>query len=181
MIIIFPSAGFPQLKTDRLVLRELVPADSLQLFAIRSNAAINRFIGRSNEQTMDAINQFIQARKQDRLNGKGLYWAIQLKNTPGLIGTICCWNFDYDAATAEIGYELLPTYQGKGIMREAIAKVISFAFNDMLLESITAWLSPQNEPSVKLLERSGFTYSETIDGQLVYKLSQIAWLNDSSL
>jgi ribosomal-protein-alanine N-acetyltransferase len=171
MSIVFPSAAFPQLKTDRLVLRELVPADSGQLLAIRSNEAINRFIGRSNVQTMEAINQFIEARKQDRLSGKGVYWVIQLKDTPSVIGTICCWNFDYDAATAEIGYELLPSYQGKGLMGEAIKKVIAFGFNNMLLKTITAWPMPQNEPSVKLLERNGFTYSETIDGQLVYKLN----------
>jgi len=179
MGIVFPSAGFPQLKTDRLVLRELVPADNLQLLAIRSNAAINRFIGRSNEQTMDAINQFIEDRNQDRLNKKGVYWAIQLKNTPGLIGTICCWNFDLDTATAEIGYELLPLHQGKGIMREAIETVISFGFNDMLLETLTACPSPQNDRSVKLLERSGFIYSETTDGLPVYKLNKAAWLNNS--
>lgn len=171
MSIVFPSAVFPQLKTDRLVLRELVHADSEQLLAIRSNEAINRFIGRSNQQTMEAINQFIQARKKDRLDGKGVYWVIQLENTPGVIGTICCWNFDYEAATAEIGYELLPAYHGKGLMREAIEKVIAFGFNNMLLKTITAWPMPQNEPSVKLLERSGFTYSEAIDGQLVYKLN----------
>ncbi|QEC79176.1 GNAT family N-acetyltransferase [Mucilaginibacter ginsenosidivorax] len=179
MSIVFPSAVFPQLKTDRLVLRELVPADSEQLLAIRSNEAISRFIGRSNQQTMEAINQFIRARNEDRLNGKGVYWAIQLKNTPGVIGTICCWNFDYDAATAEIGYELLPTYQGSGLMGEAIKKVIAFGFKDMQLKTITAWPMPQNEPSVKLLERNGFTYSETVDGQLVYKLNNTGVLNNS--
>jgi ribosomal-protein-alanine N-acetyltransferase len=83
-------------------------------------------------------------------------------------------------ATAEIGYELLPPYQGKGIMREAVENIISFGFNNMLLKTITAWPMPQNESSVKLLERSGFTYSETIDVQLVYKLHKATWLNNSS-
>jgi ribosomal-protein-alanine N-acetyltransferase len=175
MGIIFPSQRFPQLQTGRLVLRELTMTDNEQLLAIRSNADINRFIGRSNEQTVEAVNQFIQDRRSDVRNGKGVYWAIELKDNPGLIGTICFWNFDYDTATAEIGYELLPTHQGKGIMREAIEKVISFGFNDIHLETITACPMPQNERSVKLLEHSGFTYAETIDEQLVYQLNKAIW------
>jgi ribosomal-protein-alanine N-acetyltransferase len=51
---------------------------------------------------------------------------------------------------------LHPSYQGKGIMKEALTEVISYGFNVMKLHSIAAQVSPKNEPSVRLLEASGF-------------------------
>jgi ribosomal-protein-alanine N-acetyltransferase len=175
MLIKFPSAKFPVLHTDRLVCRELIKADVKQLLSIRNNEEINRFIGRSSVQTIQHVRGFIDSRRLDRTEGKGVYWAIELKSTGKLIGTICFWNLDYNAATAEIGYELLPAHQGKGLMTEAADKVVSYGFETMQLDAITAWPSPNNKPSVKLLERHSFTYAETIDEQLVYKLTHAQW------
>lgn len=175
MLIKFPSAKFPVLHTDRLVCRELIKADAKQLLSIRNNEEINRFIGRSSAQTLQHVHGFIDSRRLDRTEGKGVYWAIELKSSGKLIGTICFWNLDYNAGTAEIGYELLPAEQGKGLMTEAIDKVITYGFETMQLDAMTACLSPNNKPSVNLLERHGFTYTETIDELLVYKLSHAQW------
>lgn len=173
MSIRFPSEVFPTLSTGRLLLREISFADNGRLLAIRSNADVNRFTGRSCDQTIAGIDEFIAARKEDRINGAGVYWGIEMDNA--LIGTICLWNFDDATASTEIGYELLPTAQGKGLMAEAISKVIAYAFDEMCLKVITAWLVAENERSVRLLERHQFQYSETMDGYLVYKLDNTAW------
>jgi ribosomal-protein-alanine N-acetyltransferase len=45
---------------------------------------------------------------------------------------------------AEIGYELLPSFQGKGIMHEAISEVIEFGFQEMQLQTIEAWSKIEN-------------------------------------
>jgi ribosomal-protein-alanine N-acetyltransferase len=56
----------------------------------------------------------------------------------------------------EVGYVLLPEYQGKGIMHEALGAVIAYGFDVMKLHSIEANTNPNNTPSHKLLERHGF-------------------------
>jgi ribosomal-protein-alanine N-acetyltransferase len=175
MSIQFPLANFPVLHTNRLVCRELTGADSEQLLSIRNNEEINRFIGRSSAQTLQQVRGFIDSRRLDWAEGRGVYWALELKSTGKLIGNICFWNLDYNAATTEIGYELLPAEQGKGLMTEAVDKVIAYGFETMQLDAMTAWSSPNNKPSVKLLERQGFIYAETIDELLVYKLSHAQW------
>jgi ribosomal-protein-alanine N-acetyltransferase len=83
-------------------------------------------------------------------------WAVTQKGNPSLIGTICLWNIIVHKAQAEIGYELLPGFQGKGIMQEAIPRVIRYAFEDMALRSIVAVLEPGNLRSVKLLQKHNF-------------------------
>ncbi|GAA3980412.1 GNAT family N-acetyltransferase [Mucilaginibacter dorajii] len=175
MSIQFPSTEFPVLQTNRLVCRELTKVDGEQLLSIRNNEEINRFIGRSSAQTLQHVLEFIDSRKLDWKERKGVYWTIELKSTGKLIGNICFWNLDYNAATAEIGYELLPAEQGKGLMTETVDKVIAYGFETMQLDAMTACLSPDNKPSVKLLELHGFTYTETIDELLVYKLTCAQW------
>ncbi|WP_295712949.1 GNAT family protein [Mucilaginibacter sp.] len=175
MPVKFPSTQFPELHTHRLRLRELMFSDTQQLLAIRSNDDINRFIGRSSVQTAEAVNQFIAARRKDMIDKRSVYWGIELKCSGKLIGAICYWNLNDKAISAEIGYELLPSEQGKGLMKEAVDSVIAYGFDEMELNTITAWLSPANVKSVQLLERHHFSYNETIDKQLVYKLSRLTW------
>jgi ribosomal-protein-alanine N-acetyltransferase len=175
MPVRFPSTQFPELNTDRLRLRELIFEDTEQLLAIRSNDDINRFIGRSSIQTAEAVNEFITARRKDITDKQGVYWGIELKRSGKLIGAICYWNLNHEAISAEIGYELLPSEQGKGLMKEAVDSVIAYGFDEMKLDTITAWPSPANVRSVQLLERHHFSYDETIDGQLVYKLNRLTW------
>lgn len=175
MPVKFPSVQFPELDTERLLLRALKYADAEQLLAIRSNDEVNRYIGRSSVQTPEAITQFIEARRKDMADKQGVYWGVELKSTGKLIGAICYWNLNYEAVSAEIGYELLPSEQGKGLMKEAINSVLAYGFNKMELDTITAWPSPANVRSVQLLERHHFSYTETIGGQLVYKINRITW------
>ena len=75
---------------------------------------------------------------------------------------------------AEIGYALLPGFQGKGIMQEAIEKVIEYGFISMKLKSIVADLKPANIKSIKLLERNGFIYTgkPKEEDMVIYTLSK---------
>jgi ribosomal-protein-alanine N-acetyltransferase len=86
-----------------------------------------------------------------------------LKENPRPVGTICCFDFSTDQATAEIGYELHPSYQLKGIMQEALTTVLRYGFQVLQLKSITAFPSADNVPSIRLLERNGFKRED--DGQ----------------
>jgi ribosomal-protein-alanine N-acetyltransferase len=94
---------------------------------------------------------------------EGCYWAICLKENPRPVGTICYFDFSSDQTAAEIGYELHPFYQHKGIMQEALTTVLHYGFQVLQLKSITAFPSADNVPSIRLLERNGFKRED--DGQ----------------
>jgi ribosomal-protein-alanine N-acetyltransferase len=160
---------FPLLTSQRLRLRRLESLDEQEIFALRSDERVNLHLDRAPAQSLDDAKNFI--RKIDTLikNNEGFYWAICLKENPRLIGTICYFNFSQHESSAEIGYELSPFYQGKGIMQEAISIVIQFGFNVLGLKTITAFPSKENLNSIKLLKRNGFEDAEwnDEDGKLV--------------
>ena len=79
-----------------------------------------------------------------------------LKETDKLIGTICLANYCFETSTAEIGYELLPTFQNKGFIQESIIKVIDFGFEALQLNNIEANVDAANIKSIYILEKHGF-------------------------
>ena len=117
---------FPVLKTERLILRQLVSSDDNEIFALRSNENINKYLDRKPSKSINDARAFIQTINKNIQRNDSIYWGITLNGTDKLIGTICLFDFSDDNLKAEIGYEILPDFQGKGMMQEAISKVINF-------------------------------------------------------
>ena len=113
--------SFPFLATDRLDLRRMMENDVHDILALRNDDKVNRFIDRPKQLNIEEAANFIDYIKLGSEEGKWIYWAISQKDSSKLIGTICLWNFSNDHTITELGYELLPQYQGQGYMNEAIA------------------------------------------------------------
>ncbi|MGB5847120.1 MAG: GNAT family protein [Ignavibacteriaceae bacterium] len=149
-------APFPILKTERLTLRCLELSDDKQLFSLRSNKIVNKYIVRPQQKDIKEIRPFISKINNGINNNEWIYWVISLKDNPTLIGTICLWNFSEDKTVAEIGYELDPAFQGKGIMSEALNNIIEFGFKNIKLIAIEAYTHKNNDDSTKLLQKYNF-------------------------
>jgi ribosomal-protein-alanine N-acetyltransferase len=147
---------FPELTTERLILRRLTPDDEQAIFTLRSDKRVIQYINREAFTDMQQARDLIHARNQSISKNQVLVWAISFKNDPSLIGTVCLWNISQENSTIEIGYDLLPEFHGKGIMQEAIASVIDLAFKNLGFKRIVAWTHPQNHPSHKLLKKHNF-------------------------
>lgn len=147
---------FPLLVTDRLVLRQVSNNDVNEIFFLRADEAVMRHIRRPLARSVEDAIQFIQIINTGLANNESINWAITLKNHPKFIGNICLWRIQKENYRAEVGYMLHTTWHGKGIMQEALAAVLGYGFKTMKLHSIEAIVNPENEPSIKLLERNGF-------------------------
>jgi ribosomal-protein-alanine N-acetyltransferase len=152
---------FPELTTERLILRPVELTDADDFVALRSHEAVNQFIDRPKSITRDEAISFIHKIRNGVAINRWVYWAISLKDSPKMVGTICLWNISLKDLTAETGYELHPDYQGKGIMREALSRVIDYGFRDMKLKAIEACTHRDNLRSTSLLERHHFRRSVT--------------------
>jgi len=164
---------FPILKTYRLVWRQPATTDDVPIFALRSNENVNKYLDRNPSRSIADAQSFIAAVNQNIEKNNAVYWAITLNDQ--LIGTICLFGFSDADNTAEIGYELLPDYQGKGFMREALRAVIQYGFEHTGLHAITAYTHCENQSSTKLLEQFNFKRALQLveDGHIVgYKLSK---------
>ena len=66
----------------------------------------------------------------------------------------------YENEVTEIGYDLHPGYQGKGIMSEALKHIIDFSFTTLHFRKIEAHTHSKNKRSRMLLVRNGFNLAE---------------------
>lgn len=148
---------FPELKTERLLLRKLTANDAEEMFFLRSNEYVLRYIGREPAKSVAEAEEFIENINKGIDKNEAILWGIALLNEPAkIIGTICLWNFKPENYRVEIGYILHPGHWGKGIMKEAINAVVDYGFNDLKVHSIEALLSPENLASSSVLEKTGF-------------------------
>jgi [ribosomal protein S5]-alanine N-acetyltransferase len=152
----------PHLISDRLMLRPLMIKDVNEIFFLRTNETVNRFLDRPLIRTMNDAKEFIQLIEDRALYNECFYWAICLKNTDCLIGTISLFDFSQDNEKAELGFELNTDFHGQGIMQEAIQMVLKYVFEQKEVDVILAYTVIENVKSVALLERNGFILDEEL-------------------
>jgi ribosomal-protein-alanine N-acetyltransferase len=147
---------FPALATERLELRQIVPADAAALYSLRSCPHVMAHVDRPHATSEEDAARLIEQMEQSRQRNCGIAWAITLRPDPTLIGTIGYWRIEKEHYRAEVGYMLAFKFQRRGIMREALGAVIEFGFGPLGLHSIEANVNPANLASIRLLERCGF-------------------------
>lgn len=148
---------FPEIETERLLLRKIQADDAEALFFLRSDEKVMQFIDKERAASIKDAELFITNINTLVTNNEGITWAMALKENPNqLIGTIGLWRIIKQHHRAEIGYMLHPDHWKKGLMKEAIIRVNDFGFNDLKLHSIEAHINPGNEGSAAILESTGY-------------------------
>lgn len=139
------------LSTDKLILTTPQLSDAAELFQLRTNPSVNQYIERKIPEHISEVEYFISQRIADQCD---YYFVIKNKLDNRLIGAACLKNIDSTIQYAEVGYELLPEFQGKGYMQNALEKILFFAFIDLELTTIEAFTHRENLKSRSLLERN---------------------------
>ncbi len=169
---------FPELRTARLLLRQIVPADAAEVQKLRSGEAL-RYLPHLTEKSIDEHAAWIERVNGQIARNEALQWAITLKERPDLLqGTLCLWNVDPIAKRGEIGYHLATNLYRQGIMSEALSALIDFS-KSIGLTALEAFTMPYNEPSIALLLKFGFARDtvaearvskEELAGNVVYTM-----------
>ncbi|TRX23226.1 GNAT family N-acetyltransferase [Flavobacterium franklandianum] len=147
---------FQNLETERLLLRRLANEDVNEIFALRSDQEVMKYIPRPLAKTNEEALAHIAMINEKIDSNEGINWAIALKGNPRLIGIIGHYRIRPEHYRAEIGYMLLPDYHGNGIISEAIKEVVNYGFEVMKLHSIEAIIDPENFASERVLQKNGF-------------------------
>lgn len=150
---------FPILTTERLTLRPLSAEDRDTIFALRSDAEVNKYLDRAPSKTIDDAIHFINQVTDNTVENNAIYWVITLTDTQTAVGTICLFDFSEEKNCCEIGYELLTKFQRQGIMKEAAQRVIDYVFHKLKLKEIRAFTHYQNKRSTQLLLQLDFIKS----------------------
>lgn len=150
------------IETARLKLRWLTLDDAEFIFELVNDPAWLRYIGDKEVRNSADAAAYIQ----DRLLtsyvrfGFGLYLVEKTSNSEpmGLCGLI-----QRDALPdVDLGLAFLPAHRGQGYAFESATAVLAHARDDFGLKRIVAITAPDNQDSIRLLEKLGYRFESLI-------------------
>ncbi|HLP59098.1 MAG TPA: GNAT family N-acetyltransferase [Candidatus Deferrimicrobium sp.] len=153
---------FPQIETQRLVLRQISSDDAENLWKLRSHSEIMEFMDTAPMQSVQEAWEKINRISCNFIEEQIPVWAISLKEDKQngtnnkMIGYVGYIRWDKKHYRAEIAYVLEPAYWRRGIMSEAIKAVLQMGFEQMTLHSVEGNVNPANIASIKILEKFNF-------------------------
>lgn len=148
---------FPTLRTERLLLRELVRTDAPALFTMRQDPRVMEHIPRGRPEAVAEVEALIEEIARNRAENSGLTWGIALRTEPdALLGTIGFYRLQKENHRGEVGYLLHPDHWGRGYAGEALDAAVEHGFQVLRFHSIEAVTDPANHASNRLLQRHGF-------------------------
>lgn len=164
------------LETERLRLREFTPEDASFIIELVNSPGWLKYIGDRNIKTTDQARTYLENGpiKSYHDNRFGL-WMVENKviNTPiGMCGILKRETLEH----LDLGFAFLPEYMGKGYAFEAATATLTFAKEKLNVQTLCAITVPDNQNSIKLLQKVGMRFNKRIcfpnnpEELLLYKL-----------
>ena len=147
---------FKNLETKRLLLRRVSNDDVNEILELRGNPETMKYIPRPLATNKDEALAHIKMINDKIEANEGINWAITIKGNSKLIGVIGHYRIQPENHRCEIGYMILPQYNGQGIVTEAVKVVLEYGFDDLQMHSIEGVIDPNNIASERVLLKNGF-------------------------
>lgn len=149
------------IKTDRLLLRPIMPEDKQNIYKGLSNPDVIEYYGVSFNTLEATEEQMIWYRELEQ-NETGIWWAICSPDDKTFYGAGGFNNLSKQHKKAEIGFWLLPEFWGKGLMQEAFPLICNYGFNELALHRIEGFVDSENASCKKAVEKLNFRYEGTM-------------------
>ncbi|TCD12896.1 N-acetyltransferase [Pedobacter frigidisoli] len=153
---------FPKLVTERLILRQFQDDDLENVYQGLSHPNVVKYYAVSYN-TLEATRNQLAWFKALEKEKNGIWWAVCDKETKEFLGAIGLNNMTQIYQKAEIGFWLLPNYWASGIIVEAAKSVCDYAFSQLKLNRIEAFVESANENSKKVLSKLSFNHEGTMN------------------
>jgi ribosomal-protein-alanine N-acetyltransferase len=150
---------FNDIKTERLLLKNIAIDDRNFIFSQFSNDVVTKYLlDREPVTDMEGADEIITfyIQPESRLQHR---WIIVRKSDGIKMGTCGFHRWNQKECTVEVGYDLQEEFWGNGYMQEAMKEIISIATDFMHIKEINACISIENQRSIRLAENIGFVLS----------------------
>jgi len=145
----------------RLTLRYARPDDASALYELGRDPDVSRFFSWGPYTEPAQAAAFIERMAELRASGERLEFVIAGEDDQP-IGITGLSEFSERDRRAVVGTWLGRPYWGTGANQESKALVLSVGFRSLGLQRISAYAHPENERSVRALERLGFVAEGTL-------------------
>lgn len=155
-------ADLPQLETPRLLLRRLKHRDARDLYDFGQDPEVSRYCLRDAYKSISEARRYIRYMKSCYRRCEPSGYAIVLKETGHVIGTIGFARFDADHARAEVGYSLARSCWNQGFATEALSAFLAFCFDTLHLHRVESLNATANPASARVMEKCGMRFEGTL-------------------
>lgn len=144
----------PHLAGSRLVLRPIAEDEAPGVLSIFGDAEVVRYWSRPPVADLAAASALLDEFQEGFFRRRAFQWGIA--QGKDLIGTCVLTGLSFPHRRAEIGFVLRRDRWGQGLASEALGVLFAFCFGTLALHRLEADVDPDNERSLRLLERLGF-------------------------
>lgn len=156
------------IETPRLVLRKFTYRDAQQVFdSWMSDEVVASTVNWEPHKNVQVTKRVIHAWEQMYRRGEFYNWAIVLKGTERIIGSIDFHDVSQIGRTADIGYCIARDCWGQGFATEALKAVLDYGFSVLHLERVSAEYLWENPASGRVMEKAGMHFES--DKKIVHK------------
>lgn len=141
-----------------LQFRDFCAADLPVVTHAMGDALVTQFYGLETEQADPQAIAREQLVWYQKLTVAGEGWWQAICTEDQVLGAVGVYDRDDDGDSAELGYWLLPSHWGQGVMRQALRQWLPQAFEKLKLHSVVAYVEPENLASTRLLTTAGFSH-----------------------
>ena len=152
------TCGTAELPTERLLLRRYRPEDAEDLYEyFGKDPAMFQYSGwnpyATPEMAQETVRRFIDSYDDDHTYS----WVMDIDDV--VVGTIGA--YDYEDGRIEVGFSVVPGWQGRGLATEALKKVLEYLTINEDISCVTAWCASENTASRRALEKAGMKLVRT--------------------
>ncbi|KHL97304.1 alanine acetyltransferase [Paenibacillus sp. IHB B 3415] len=148
---------FPVLRSDELVLNRIEETHLDELFDIYSNDKVFEYCGIIPKHNKATVSNMIGHFERDYAKRSRIKWGIFASGEGGrLLGIIEACDFNQKVNMVTIGYFLAEDHWGQGIASKAVEILLDYIFTEVQVNRIQAEVMLMNEPSKKVLLKTGF-------------------------
>ena len=142
----------PKLETPRLVMRPFNTSD-FDVFAPFYASEQSRFVAGPDATLAVTWRRLASYAGCWQLRGFGKF-VVEEKTSGKAVGIVGPW-FPEGWPEPEIGWTILPEFQGRGYATEATCRALTFAYGNLQWQTAMSAIFPGNEPSFKLAAKLG--------------------------
>ncbi|MBD8017254.1 GNAT family N-acetyltransferase [Kaistella pullorum] len=149
-------------ETERLTLTPVSTDDAELIFRLYNEPKFIEFIGDKNIRSVEDAERYIKEKFHPHIEQFGFGNYVIIRKTDGeKLGTVGVFGREgLDAH--DIGFALLPEFEGGGCAFEAAQRIFDAAFSEFGLKKISAITTHGNFRSQKLIEKLGLKFVKTV-------------------
>lgn len=155
--------SYEYMNTKNLRLRKATIRDVDDIFEIRRNPQLFRYLDHQIDETKEVTKSYLARMNKGQDDHKWIYWVVECKENRKAIGTICLNEINDEDSSAVVNFIMHPDYRGRGYMQETLDTVAMIAFDRLGLKKMIAVADAQDIESISLLENTDFQLLEVFE------------------